>query len=305
MKDTGAGRKRLPDFILGGAMKAGTTTVWSWLSQHPAIGMAAGKEPRFFTAERGLAEGGEADAPLRSGRYDEGFDWYASLFQHCAGRTILGEASSRYLHAPDAADLIRAALPDVRLVFILRDPVERAYAHYRQELRTLTGLPEFSELVRGRHPRLRRYLADSSYGTLLGRYYSQFDSGRILLLLTEDLGRDACSTAARIFGFLGVEASLAPDLTNAVNNPSSASRSRRLNSWLTMKPLGRLKNRLPRPLSLFGSHVRRALVEMNTVTRAPAALEQSLRLELVGLLGKEIDETERIVQRDLSKWRSA
>jgi len=295
----------MPDFILGGAMKAGTTTVWSWLARHPDVGMPEGKEPRFFTEERGLADGGEPDAPLRSGRYREGLAWYESLFSACAGKAVLGEASSRYLHAPDAARLIRAALPQVKLVFVLRDPVERMHAHYRQELRTLSGLPEFPDIVRSRHPRFARYLADSAYATLLERYLPLFDRERILLLLTDELRRDPAAAAARLFAFLGVDPAPARDLPRDARNPSAGSRSRRLNRWLTLHPLGPLKERLPRGLARAASRVRRSLVELNTVRRSAEPLPRPLRLELIGLLREEIERTERIVGRDLSSWRAA
>jgi hypothetical protein len=294
----------MPDFILGGAMKAGTTTVWSWLARHPDIGMPVAKEPRFFTGERGLLDGGAPDAPLRSGRYGEGLPWYESLFQACAGKAVIGEASSRYLHAADAAGLIRATLPQVRLIFVLRDPAERLYAHYRHEQRTLPGLPQFPKLVRDRHPRFARYLADSSYGTQLGRFLSVFDRDRMLLLLTEELEADPAAAARRLFTFLGVD--VPGDLSGltARLNPASVSRSRALNRWLTSRPRGHWAGRLPRPVAELASRIRRKLVAANTVPEAPQPLDPALRRELVDLLGPEIALTERLLGRALPRWRA-
>lgn len=293
----------LPTFIIGGAMKAGTTSLWAWVSEHPEIGMASGKEPGFFTRERGVNTGGAPDAPSDAGRYDKGVDWYASLFAHCRDKAIRGEASTRYLHAPDAADLIHRDLPNVRLIFTLRDPARRIYAHYRHELRYWTDLPDFESLVLQEHPRLGRYLADSSYGTALARYFARFKRDRILVLFTDELERHPEATASRIFGFVGADAKFMPASLTQVHNPSACTVSPRLHEWLTRRPHAAWRRRLPEPLADWATRAKRALVEFNKRPEHYVAMSDSARERLIAALDDEITSTERILGCDLSEWR--
>ena len=109
---------RLPDFLIVGAAKAGTTTLYSYLCKHPSVVMSEPKEPEFFS---------------RGDVWARGFDWYKKLFRAADGDTLAGEASTTYTrwpHTEDAAARIAEHLPDAKLVYILRHPVERTFSHY-------------------------------------------------------------------------------------------------------------------------------------------------------------------------------
>ena len=110
---------RLPDFMLIGAMKSGTTTLHAYLSRHPGLFLCTPKEPGFFS---------------RDERYARGLDWYRELFTDAQPEQLCGEAStcySRWPHFENAAPRIAADVPGAKLLYITRDPVERAYSHYR------------------------------------------------------------------------------------------------------------------------------------------------------------------------------
>jgi hypothetical protein len=293
----------MPTFIIGGAMKAGTTTLWAWVSAHPEIGMANGKEPRFFTREQSIADGGGPDAPPRSGRFDRGFRWYASLFDTCASKRVRGEASSRYLHAPDSAELIHGALPEVKLIFVLRDPAERMYAHYRHELRFLTGLPDFRDLVKERHPRYQRYLADSSYATLLQRYFQRFHKEQIHIVLTEDLRNNPSATVAGIFEFLDVDDTFRPDNLKEIHNPSAKSASPLLNRLLTLNSYSQLKAFLPSSVGQLGGRIKRRIIDLNKLKERVQPMDGETRADLINILSGELDQLETMLSIELSSWR--
>ena len=123
----------LPTFIIAGAGKSGTTALWAYLNQHPEICMSRIKEPMFFTNLLGYRQGGSIEAPVYEGRYKSGLEWYEKLFAKCCQKRALGEASTAYMYAKDAAGLIKKTLPEVKLIFLLRNPVDRLYSNYWQE----------------------------------------------------------------------------------------------------------------------------------------------------------------------------
>lgn len=100
----------LPDFVLAGAMRSGSSSLFRYLNDHPAIFMPAEKELHYF--DRGL---------------DRGLDWYRERFQAAAPGQLLGEATPGYLASEDALSRMVETLPDVRVLMVLRDPVSRAY----------------------------------------------------------------------------------------------------------------------------------------------------------------------------------
>ncbi len=109
---------RLPDFVIIGGMKCGSTTLFEYLCRHPDVFMCTPKEPGYFSRDHVMARG-EA--------------WYRSLFAGAKKNQIVGEASTcytRWPHFGDVASRLHAAIPDARLVYIMRHPVERAYSHY-------------------------------------------------------------------------------------------------------------------------------------------------------------------------------
>lgn len=189
-------RSVLPNFIIIGAAKAATTTLATILPRHPAIFFPRHKEPKFF------------------GRcYDKGWDWYAKIFRPGRRYPLRGEASTMYAsplgsfrHTPA---LIHRYLPDVKLIYIARHPLDRLVSHWRH--------------LKGRHPRYvaferilakrsaaKRLIGCSSYHARLQEFRTHFPDQQIHCLTFEDLIADPRGELSRILDFLG--ASNTPDL---------------------------------------------------------------------------------------------
>ena len=149
--------------------------------------MSKPKEPEFFS---------------RDDRYDLGLAWYASLFEGAASNQICGEASTTYTrwpHTSDAAARISKALPDVKLIYIMRHPIERAYSHYGHHMRA--GVTKtFEQALEDDSI----YLDCSMYMKQLDRYLQYFSTDSLLCLLTEDLKTEPAQTMNRIQEFLGM-----------------------------------------------------------------------------------------------------
>jgi hypothetical protein len=202
----------LPDFLIVGAQRCGTTSLFRYLVQHPAIaGPTLAKGVHWFDTAYGRSE-----------------RWYRAHFptrqqRERTGVRAVGEASPYYLFHPYAAERIATRLPDVRVVAILRDPVERARSHHEHETARgfeslsleaaldaerdrLAGADAALASPSGRHHSHQHhgYVARGRYAEQLERVHTAVGRERVLVLFTEDLDRAPDETVAAVHRFLGV-----------------------------------------------------------------------------------------------------
>jgi hypothetical protein len=211
---------RLPDFVIAGAPRSGTTWLAEAIDRNPHLWLAKPlrPEPKFF---------------LVDDLYARGLDWYAEQWFAAApaGATI-GEKSTNYLESETAARRMAAALPDVKLLFMLRDPVARAISNYRWSV--MNGL-ESEPLDRAldleparerqlpadlRYARPHAYFSRGLYARLLRPWFDLFPSEQILCLRFEDATSAPAATVAQVAAYLGVPAS---DHAGADAEPVNAS----------------------------------------------------------------------------------
>lgn len=295
----------LPTFIIAGAPKAGTTALWNYLNEHPEVCMATDKEPGFFCDLKVDREksGVNWDGHNRPGTFPRGFKWYESLFTEKEGARAWGEASTQYFSAPDSPDLIRKHVPDVRLIFMLRDPVGRLYSQYWQETRLGWDFPPFHEMVRTNHPRFRFYCEVSAYRRHLGDYLTRFPREQVLVLLHPDLKNDPQGVYRRVCSFIGVDAEFAPSVMGRTFNQQTMPRMRFFQSWLLAFRRSRFNERLPEPLRNMAHAVGRALSRANSTPNLYAPLDPSLRSELVPRFEEDIRFVEDLLGVSLDAWR--
>ena len=183
---------RLPDFLIIGCMKGGSTTLWKHLDRHPNVFLCRPKEPQFFSRPEAFAKG---------------WDWYRGLFANAASDQLCGEASvcyTRYPTFPDAAVNVAAHLPDAKLVFIARDPVQRAISHYIHNmlLATDAGKPHIGfEEAAQEDPSL---LASGEYVDQLERYLQHYNRESLFCTTLEGLVADQVGVLKSLAVFLGV-----------------------------------------------------------------------------------------------------
>ena len=203
-----ANLRALPDFLILGAQKAGTTALYAYLRWHPQITGPSFKEVSFFDRH-----------------YARGERWYrAHLPVRRSG--IVGEASPSYLFHPLAPERVARMLPRARVIALLRDPVDRAFSHYqhevalgREELPFEDALAREDERMEGELDRMLRdpayfsypwwnytYAARGRYAEQLERWLAAFPREQLLALFTEELAADTAGTYGRVLDFLGVEA---------------------------------------------------------------------------------------------------
>ena len=184
----------LPNFFIIGAVKSGTGALHQYLGCHPEIFMSPLKEPRFFL----LRGDGPHDVKNKSIPIKTLAD-YEDLFSKSSTELARGESSSNYLPSPRAANAIFELVPEAKLVVSLRNPVERAIAHYEM---INPGATASRDLLLGEKENWAR---SSLYTESLRRYIDLFGADRVNVLIMEEWKKNPGAALAQLFGFLGVD----------------------------------------------------------------------------------------------------
>lgn len=290
---------RLPDFLIVGAAKAGTTTLYAYLRRHPRIFMPEDKEPSFFSGNT----------------WGRGLDWYRSLFAPVGDDQICGEASTNYTRWPqidNAASRIAGLMPDVRLIYLIRDPVDRAYSQYVHEHRV--GLARrdrsyamtFEEYLE-RDPLL---LHMSDYVAQVRHLLGSFPRESLLILTFDELTRSPAAVLQKVFRFLDVA-----DLSETIGRLPIHENSSRVECFEVMRSevlgpfkrnsaLGRIYYALPRAIrEACKERVVRSLARRAAGRRyIPPPMRPGTRRALIERFAPSFEELGRLVGADLSAW---
>lgn len=284
----------LPNFLIIGAERSGTTSLYQYLRQHPQIFMCPIKEPNFFAYDDALDRDRPDFFPVRS------LAEYEALFSGATDEQAIGEASTLYLYRPAAAERIKERLPDVKLIAILRDPAERSYAGYLYALKRGRERRSFAEAVRaGRDGALQSYLDIGFYHRKLTPYAEWLDRGKLALYLYEDYRRDPAMVLRRMFAFLAVDDAFVPDMS-VKHNVSGLPRSKLLERLLRRNSVTRtVKRRLP-------DWARRAVDDtvssIHRRNRVKPAIDPEVRQDLIAFYRDDILKLQDLIRRDLSAW---
>lgn len=290
----------LPTFVIGGAPKAGTTALWAWLSTHPDVWMSPIKEPHFLTRDANHpAPGVEIIGAPRSDTHSRGIEWYASLFAGGEASAARGEASTHYLGALDGPELIERYVPGLRVVFVLRQPVDRAYSHYWHNRKKGHRLPPFAAVLDD-VPALRYLVYMSRYREHVERYRQALGQDRVHVVLYDDLRSHPLPTFAEICRYIGVSDEYRPDVASQHNphaEPASATLQR-----LIARSTYRRWRLLPGLVRRPARRVRNALEARNLRPAVYRPLEPELRARLTEIFEPDIAYVENLT-RPLPSWR--
>jgi hypothetical protein len=204
----------LPDFLIAGVPKAGTTALHAALVRHPQLFLPTVKEPKFFLSDgRPPRNGGPGDVQTYQEHVWRRSD-YEALFEPAPPGTLRGEATPFYLYVHEAHDRIRAVVPHAKVILLLRDPVDRAHSNWTHLWNA--GLePEADFLTACRAEEQRKaagwahfwhYLSQGLYGRQVQHLFSVFPREQVLLLRYRELKDAPDATLDRVCTFLGVRA---------------------------------------------------------------------------------------------------
>jgi LPS sulfotransferase NodH len=185
---------RTPDFIIIGAAKSGTTTLYQYLARHPQIAFSSQKEPNFFADQ-----------------FRRGWDWYTSQFAAARPGQLCGEASTIYTwwqEYPVAAARIGRFAPGARLIYLLRHPVERTYSDYGEQIATHRALGTYGPHLATFESFLNHFphlVQTSEYIRYIEEYERHFPRSALLCILLEELQHDPAGTLRRVCRHIGVD----------------------------------------------------------------------------------------------------
>ncbi|HMM88271.1 sulfotransferase family protein [Bradyrhizobium sp.] len=211
----------LPNFLIVGAARSGTTTVYSHLKDHPDVYLPVNKrpEPHFF---------------FKSAEYAQGLGYYEErFFSAWRGQRAVGEASTSYLFGPDVPRRIRGSLPDARFICILRDPVERAFSNYWHTVKSGLETLSFDDAI-VREAERKNEIAGTALGELapfayaerglyhlqLSRWLEEFDRSQLKIVIFDDFVADPGGTLREIASFLDISPDGLPNRAVEVENRS-------------------------------------------------------------------------------------
>ncbi len=294
---------RLPNFLIIGVQKSGTTSIYNYLKAHPQVFMSTVKETDFFERDW------ENEPPERQARKRNGVITladYSRLFDGVTDEIAVGEASPNYLlHYKVSAERIRQQIPDAKLIAILRNPVQRAYSDYLMNVRDAIGKSHTSlgEQVKTR--------GESSYVLLKGRYYEQikqfmtvFGPDQVKVFLYDDLRQDARGLMQEMYGFLGVDPTFTPDTSKRAQT-GQVPKNQALNRLMrTENPLRSAVSGLLRVL--FPESIRRQLrsqlLKLNSQSKAALPLSDTDKQLLIDYYRDDVLKLQDLLGRDLSAW---
>lgn len=293
----------MPNFLIIGAAKAGTTSLCYYLNQHPEIYISLEKEPRYFCPEIYTTF---CNGPLRDGarRSIVTLEEYQKLFAGATDEVALGEASTEYMYFPETPNRIKQAIPDIRLIAILRNPVERAFSAFCYQLRDGCEDLSFEQALEDEARRIENcwrpgwlYKNAGFYYRQLVPYFEIFERHQIRIYLYEDLDKHLERTLRDICLFLEVNPNFSPDLSR--QNVSKIPKNRLLNNLVKRNNSIKtaLKWLLPAGVQNDLSH----WIRQYNLSVKPTLLDE-WRYKLMQSYYEDIKKLEELIDRDLSQW---
>lgn len=297
----------MPDFLVIGAARAGTTAIYSYLRQCPDIFMPRIKEPNFFAFEGQQLSCRGPGADYINNSVTRLAD-YRGLFATAPVAAILGEASPLYLFAEQAAARIRHHAPDARLVVVLRNPVEQAFSHFmfatKQRIEPLADFvaalhAEDQRIADGWQP-LFGYSTFPRYADQMARFLALFPREQILIRLYEEFEGDPATLMQNILAHIGVTSGFRPDMAQKYN-AGGVPKNRAFQDFLMKSnPVTRaIGTIIPQQTRL---RLRDRLAALNL--KRETGMPPEARAILLDRLGDQIKALEPMIGRDLSGWLS-
>lgn len=286
----------MPNFLIIGAQKAGTTALYHYLKQHPQVYISPVKEPHFFSFEGEEANGRAHITDINA---------YRSLFEGVSDETAIGEASPSYIYIPQSSERIRHYVPDAKLIAVLRNPADRAYSNFlyaiwlgREPLTDFAlALQKEEERIQNGWGPFWHYQRKGFYYEQLQPYFERFDRAQIKIYLYEDLHTQAAGVLRDIFSFLGVDKSYVPDVSARLN-VSGVPKSKISQTVVTginaVNPI--FKRVLPARLRGVRESIR------NKVLDEAPPMPAEAREYLVELYREDVLKLQDLINRDLSGW---
>jgi hypothetical protein len=297
--------EKKPNFIIIGAMKAATTSLYTYIKQHPDIFMTKVKEPMFFN---NFQQENNYNILGSKSKKSTTLEEYLAMFKDAKNEKAIGEASPAYIYNENAPYLIKENLPDVKIIAILRQPTDRAYSNFLHTKRAdRENVNSFGQAIKIEKERisdnwspLYHYIQKGFYSVQLKRYYNLFPKENIKVYLFEDVVKTPKETLKDIFKFLNVDENIEID----VSKKSNVSGTPKGILGFILKKM-RYYNLMPK--FAISDYLPTFIISLlfKSVYKDTEKLDSVLRKELTDkYYREEILKLEKLIDRDLSNWLS-
>ena len=292
----------LPNFLIIGADKSGTTSIYSYLDQHPEIFMSPIKEPNFFFVENKYEEW---QYPLYSKELSKNFIWtledYLKLFDGVKKEKAFGEASPTYLNSADAAKNIKRHIPNAKLIAILRNNADRIFSTYTMFVRLGHEKRAFEDALHDeieKKATSRLYINHGYYFDRVNLYFNEFNRDQLRIYLYEDLKNRQMWLLEDMFKFIGVDHTFEPDISKAHNVTPKMAVNSKMSTLLEGQNtiISNLKSYLPSKLKkVLKTYIYKKFYKK-------PQLSEDTRKKLVEIYREDIINLQTLIRRDLSPW---
>lgn len=302
-------KNKLPNFLIVGAGKSGTTSLYHYLKQHPDICMSENKEPCFFVSDY------YKNINPKSINYENiqrrvvfNFSEYKELFNSCSTQKLRGESSVDYLYSYEIAiPNIKKYLGDIKIIIILREPVSKAFSNYTHQFEFGNETLSFEDALAIEDERIKDGYSPATHYATQALYYAQVKAyldnfSNVKVCLFDDLKHDNISLAQDIYGFLGVDKSFIPD-DDRTFNKSGVPKNRLLHTFLMKENIFK---KILRPIvrALVPSSKIQSVI--NNLRNRNLAYSLKLETKTKEKLQKQFEEDilklEQLIHRDLKEW---
>lgn len=295
----------IPTFIVIGAPRAGTTSLYHYLRQHPEVTLSMIKETNFFSYLASQA-GGEYLIEPNTPWPVKNIKQYEALFRTTSNTKAVGEASPFYLYTPGIAYQIAKYIPNVRLILTLRNPIDRAYSAFLKNTREGLEFRTFEEAVQeevGHSGKLIRsdksYLLAGLYFRHLNEYLKIFTPSQFNIGFYEDFVLAQPEFLKNLFDFIGVDKNFKPDTSVQFNKAMPPLVKNNIHRHKIKQVTSRIRSFLPQKL-YFSLLSFQNKINDSVVSYPP--LSREMRLFLRDHFARDIEDLQKLLQRDLSHW---
>ncbi|HMU68745.1 MAG TPA: sulfotransferase [Chitinophagales bacterium] len=314
------GKTILPTFLVVGANKGGTTSIYHYLKQHPEVYLSPIKEPHYFSKDIDVNQFKKEFAHNKlqdiekyvQGDMKQEFhaafvrseEQYLKLFKNVTSQKAIGELSTSYLYSTVAATEIKKLIPNCKIIICLRNPIERAYSHYRMNLWTGNSNEfDFHKALLEDYQHQPKVWGNAHLYTEIGMYYQQvkryldtFGAENVKVIFTEDLKKNSAQVIRDLYTFIGVDPSFNPD-TSTQYNEVYTPKYKNLTWFLNKSGIRPFMKRIS-PKFLKGAVVKLFYKQKADKGQMPPAAKSFL----LEKLGPDVHALESLLNKDLSGW---
>jgi len=284
------------DFFIVGAPKAGTTSLYHYLNEHPKISMSSVKEPNYFSYEEL-----ETQKLYYKSNKINSLDSYHNLFPTRDANLIYGEASVSYLFYKNVAEKIKTYNKNAKIIILLRNPIERAFSHYLMDVRLGLISESFESVVDGFETTSKNKLYYQQY-IELGKYYNQisnykrlFNDKNILIIDYEDFKNKTSLSVTTVFDFLQIDTSFMPNLDlnhNTFRKPKFTFIEKLYSNHSIRCIINKLIS------SKFKNYINQIVFDKED----KPILSHDLRVRLKSIFKNDVNKLSDMLNKDFSKW---